>query len=163
MTRVRKGWWRDRRGVAALEFALVCPLLLLLFGGLVDLGMTVWSESCLANAVAQGAQFAYRTQQTGTNVTQMQIRTFVQQVSTLSGVDASSTTAPAYYCLNTTASPPTLDASASGATCATPTYDGSKAGLYVHIIATYTQSAQFPLFTYMVNKTVTESTWVRLL
>jgi Flp pilus assembly protein TadG len=155
-------WRLGERGVAALEFALACPLLLTFFGGVADLGLAVWSQSCLANAVAQGAEYAYRKQQTGTTLTSTQIATYVQTVSTLSGVSASSTTTPAYYCMNVSTSPSTLVASSSGATCASPTYDGGKAGLYVHIIATYQYPAMMPLYSTLVNTTITESTWVRL-
>ena len=58
MMKLRNRQWKDRRGVAALEFALVMPLLMTFFGGVVDLGVAVWSKSCLANAVAQGAECA---------------------------------------------------------------------------------------------------------
>jgi Flp pilus assembly protein TadG len=153
-------WRNNRRGVAALEFALVCPLLLTFFGGVVDLGLAVWSKSCLANAVAQGAQYAYRLQQTGTNVTQTQIQNFVLHVSTLpsSNINVSGTTVPGYYCLNAVTPPPTLAASSSGATCG----DGTKAGLFVKVSATYTYPALMPGYSYMANTTITESTWVRL-
>lgn len=158
MIRFRDRWRLGRRGVAALEFALVCPLLLIFFGGVVDLGLAVWSQSCLANAVAQGAEYAYRTQQSGTNVTQAQIQTVVQNVSSLSNVSASNTTAPSYYCMNTATSPPTLSASSSGATCG----DGTKAGLYVKVVATYAYPAMMPAFSTLVNTAITESAWVRI-
>ena len=161
MTKQRDQWRRDRRGVAALEFALVCPVLLTFFGGVVDLGLAVWSKSCLANAVAQGAQYAYRTQQTGTNVTQTQIRNFVLHVSTLpsANISVSDTTVPGYYCMSTATSPPTLATSTSGANCS----DGTKSGLYVKVSATYTYPALMPAYSYMAGRTITESTWVRLL
>jgi Flp pilus assembly protein TadG len=162
MPRLRNRRRLGQRGVAALEFALVCPLLLTFFGGVADLGLAVWSQSCLANAVAQGAEYAYRKAQTGTTLTSSQIATYVQTVSTLSGVTATSTTTPGYYCMNVSTSPATLVSSTSGATCTAPTYDGGKAGLYVHIIANYAYPAMMPLYSTLVNTTITESTWVRL-
>jgi Flp pilus assembly protein TadG len=150
--------WRDRRAVAALEFALVAPVLLMFFGGAVDLGLAVWSQSCVASAVAQGAQYAVRTQLGGTNVTQAQIQAVVQAASTLSGVSATSTTVPAYYCVSAATTPATLSSSSSGTTCA----DGTKAALYVHVVGSYTYTPVVPGFDKLANLTITESTWARL-
>ena len=51
---------RDHRGAAAAEMALVLPLLLTLFIGLVELGHYFYNEHILVKAVRDGARFAAR-------------------------------------------------------------------------------------------------------
>jgi Flp pilus assembly protein TadG len=48
-----------RRGTAAVEFALVAPFLLLLLGGIVELGRAVYDSAALAGAARAGAQYAW--------------------------------------------------------------------------------------------------------
>jgi Flp pilus assembly protein TadG len=47
-----------RRGMAALEFALAAPLVVLVFGAVYDLGRAIDQTIRLANAVRAGAQYA---------------------------------------------------------------------------------------------------------
>ncbi len=58
MRRVRRGMRRDERGAAAVEFALVVPLLLLLLWGIVDIGRAFYTLNNLASAVREGARSA---------------------------------------------------------------------------------------------------------
>jgi len=52
--------WRDRRGVAALEFALVAPMLLLLIFGAAEIGIVLSQYETLTNTTIVGAmQFAF--------------------------------------------------------------------------------------------------------
>jgi Flp pilus assembly protein TadG len=48
----------DRRGVAAVEFALVTPIFCLLLAGIVDLGGALFTKFKLDSAVTAGANFA---------------------------------------------------------------------------------------------------------
>ena len=50
--------WRDRRGVAALEFALIAPALFLLTVGIIDVGRMMWTASTLDHAAREGARYA---------------------------------------------------------------------------------------------------------
>ncbi len=50
--------WRDRRGVAALEFALVAPALFLLTVGIIDVGRMMWTTSTLDHAAREGVRYA---------------------------------------------------------------------------------------------------------
>jgi Flp pilus assembly protein TadG len=49
---------RSRRGIAALEFALVVPVLILLILATVDYGRAIAQSMRLSNAVRAGAQYA---------------------------------------------------------------------------------------------------------
>ena len=48
----------DRRGVAAVEFALLMPIFCLLLAGIVDLGGALYTKFKLDSAVTAGANFA---------------------------------------------------------------------------------------------------------
>lgn len=59
----RRGWFpgirqRDRRGVAALEFALVAPVVVVLLVGVFDIGFAVEQNMILAAAVQAGGRYA---------------------------------------------------------------------------------------------------------
>jgi Flp pilus assembly protein TadG len=49
---------RDRRGVSAIEFALVAPVLIFMVVGIAQIGKMFYAHSALSNAVAEGARFA---------------------------------------------------------------------------------------------------------
>lgn len=46
------------RGAAAVEFAIILPLLFLVIGGVVDLGRALYSQVTLTNAAREGARAA---------------------------------------------------------------------------------------------------------
>ncbi len=50
--------WRDERGQALTEFALVLPLFLMTIFGAIDLARAVWEENELAFAAREGTRFA---------------------------------------------------------------------------------------------------------
>ena len=149
----------NRRGTASIEFAIACPVMLLLLCGLADFGLALWDKSMLANAVAQGAYYAYLT---GTNVSNATIQTMVQQVSKLSGVNTSNTVGPACYCITGSPLAPVA------ATCTSTCGDSTTPGTYVQIIANYSYTSIFPGVyvldhdSSLINPTLTERTWVRL-
>jgi Flp pilus assembly protein TadG len=151
-----KSWrasrYRPRRGSAAIEFAIACPVMLVFFGGLVDFGLALWDKSTLANAVAQGAYYAYVT---GTSVTSTNVQTMVQSSSGLRNVTAT-VTGPACYCI--TGTPLALAAATCNTTCADTTTSGS----YVKIVANYTYQSILPVYSHLNNPTLTESAIMRL-
>jgi Flp pilus assembly protein TadG len=133
------------RAIAAVEFALVAPVMLLLLGAASDYGLMTWSRSCLANAVAQGAYYAFRT---GTAVTSANVVTLVRNASSLSATSITATaTDPAKcYCpsgmtATTLAALGTAVASCTTSTCP----DGSRPGHYMTITANYTLTGFFAL------------------
>lgn len=58
MYRARLHAWRDDRGAAVIEFALVVPLLLLLLFGIIDMSRAFYTLNNLASAVREGARRA---------------------------------------------------------------------------------------------------------
>jgi Flp pilus assembly protein TadG len=49
---------RDRRGVTAIEFALIAPFFIFLIVGVLQLGGYFYAHSALRNAVSEGARYA---------------------------------------------------------------------------------------------------------
>lgn len=142
----------DRSGLAAIEFAVVGPLLIALLGVMVDMGLSQALENRLAQAVSAGAQYAFTV---GATVTSGSIQSAVQNGTTLSGVTAA-VTGPGLYC--TTGSPATLSADPAGTTCA----DGTLPGTYVRIVASYTYTPLLPQVSTMVSTNLQQSATVRL-
>jgi Flp pilus assembly protein TadG len=66
----RHGATTPRRGVACVEFAVVCPILLLLFLGIVEVGQFANIGHAVSNASREGARIAAR--QSTTNVSKVQ-------------------------------------------------------------------------------------------
>lgn len=56
--RARRGDGRRQRGAAAVEMAIMMPLLLLVLAGIVDFGRFFFTEIQLANAAREGARAA---------------------------------------------------------------------------------------------------------
>lgn len=48
--------WRNNRGASAVEFALVLPILILLFFGIVDFGLLIYDKQIITNASREGAR-----------------------------------------------------------------------------------------------------------
>lgn len=57
MSRLRR-IWRDRRGISAVEFSLISPVLVLGSFATVDAGMAVYEEMMIANTLRSGAHLA---------------------------------------------------------------------------------------------------------
>jgi Flp pilus assembly protein TadG len=152
MKRHRRPFRGNRRGTAAIEFAIACPTVLIMFGGLADFGLALWDKTMLANAVAQGGYYAAVT---GTSVSATTVKTLVQGASKLSSVSAT-VSGPACYCI--TGSPLALAAATCNSTCT----DTTTAGYFVQIRATYTYNSLLPFYSKLNNPTLVEQTIVRL-
>lgn len=146
---------RARRGTAALEFALLTPLLLAFLGGVTDFGLVTIARSQLANAVAQGAQYAILT---GTDVSPTTIKTLVQKASPLNNLTATVTPAAGAACYCISGSPLALVSATCTATCP----DGTAPGEYLTISATYTYNPIMPFYSKMASTTLTEKAQVRI-
>ena len=155
----------DRRGVAALEFALVAPVLLLLLGGVTDFGLVMSGKSQLANGVAQGVQYALLQ---GPGVSAANVKAMVQNGASRAGLAATVTvtiTGPACYCVAGTpaslvASTPALSASYTcTVTCPSP---AMAPGAFVTVAASYAYQPLMPFYSKLANTTVHETATARL-
>jgi len=59
---------RRERGAAAVEMALILPVLLLVLGGIVDLGRAMYGQIIVSNAAREGARMASMTSYTNAQV-----------------------------------------------------------------------------------------------
>jgi Flp pilus assembly protein TadG len=158
-------WTGDRRGIAAVEFAIVAPLLLLLLGGLADYGLVMVGKGQLANGLAQGVQYALLQ---GIGVTGPTVQTVVQNAAARSGVKGTVTvtvTGPACYCVTgmpATLSLPSSPLSASHTCTGTCTPPAAAPGAFLIIQASYVYQPMMPLYSKITNTTVSEVVTARL-
>jgi Flp pilus assembly protein TadG len=123
---------RSRSGNAAVEFALIAPLLLAMLVGMVDVGMGFYQEMEVENAAQVGAQYALVK---GWDVTA--VGTAVAQASTMS--DISLAPAPSSQEWYGCASGTTITPSSQGDPCPA----GGVAATYVTVTA---QATYVPIF-----------------
>jgi Flp pilus assembly protein TadG len=143
---------RRRTGSAAVEFALVTPLLLVMCGGLADFGIMLGFRHRLASGVAQGAGYAFNT---GANVSAAAVQGVVQATASLPSA-AVGVTGPACYCVSGT--PAALAALA----CTNPCPDGTAPGKYVLISGSYSYRSIMPYFSALTSLTIQQSATVRV-
>jgi Flp pilus assembly protein TadG len=156
---------RDRLGVAAVEFALTCPLLLIVIGGLTDFPMAFWTRGAIETGVADGATYAFQQMQAALAqnqpVSTSNISAVVQSSINLANVSVQ-VTPPYLACVsvNQTTTPPiaTLVAAQAGATCP----NRSLPGTYITISASYTFTPMLPFYSWMANTTMAETANVRV-
>lgn len=132
----RGGWWRllhrDRRGNAAIEFALLAAPLILMMVGTVDYGFGIYRQMEVQNAAQAGAEYALKYGFNTTGIT--------SAVTSATAYSISASPAPVQSCgcpSGTTISP-----AACGSSCAS----GATAGVYVTVAAqaTYTTIIPYP-------------------
>lgn len=80
----------DERGAAAVEFALLLPLLLLILFGIIEFGMIMYSREVITNASREGARTGIV--QAITKPTTGEIQTVVTNYLTGTGVDPNAVT-----------------------------------------------------------------------
>jgi len=165
MTRPDPSWFTDRRGVAAIEFALIAPVLLLFLGGIVDFGLLTVGQSQLANGVAQAAQYALLQ---GPSVTAANVQAMVKSGSLRAGLNATVTpviSGPACYCVKgepaalVTPSTPLTGTFTCTGTCPTPE---AAPGAFLTITASFIYQPLMPFYSKLASTTVPESATVRL-
>lgn len=147
-----KQLWTSANGSAAVEFALVCPLLLTMCGGLADFGLLLWARHELASGVSQAAGYAFNT---GPNVSGSAVANVVNAVSSLSSATVT-VTGPACYCISGT------PASLSSQTCGNSCADGATPGVYVTLAASYTYQPMLPVFSQLSSYVIQELATVRI-
>lgn len=146
----------DRRGIAALEFVVVAPVLLTALASLADFGLVLGNRTQLAAAVDAGAAYAFAQGQTVSETKGSVSATDVQaKVLAATALGATvSVTGPATYCIVNAA----LSAAAAGSTCS----DGNPPGTYMIITASYQYEPMLPVYSLMATTTLTETASVRL-
>ncbi len=138
---------RDVRGVAAIEFAIVAPMLVLAMVCTADLGLGIYRKMQVQNAAQAGAEYAIVHGYVSASIT-----TAVSNATTFSGI--SGTPAPSQFCgCPSSTGVTTTDC---GGTCS----GGSSPGTYVSVgaQATYTTILPYPImpnsFTFNAQSTV---------
>jgi Flp pilus assembly protein TadG len=148
----------DRRATAVMEFAIAAPALLYFFVAASDFGLASWKLGCVANAVAQGGYYAFRT---GPTVSQSAVKALVQNASSVSIPAANITTTDPTQCYCPSGTPATLGT--AQANCTTTCSDGTTPGNYMTIAATYRLTGFFSsLGLTKTGETISESVTVRL-
>jgi Flp pilus assembly protein TadG len=142
----------DIRGVAAIEFALIIPVLLMIFGAVVDFTLAFWTKGLLANSVAEGAQYAFLA---GPSASASLIQGIVRQTLSL-GATSVTVTGPTCYCIGGMPAAPT------GAGCAQSCPDSTTAGTYMTISAQFTYQSILPFVNQLGNPNLLETATVRL-
>jgi Flp pilus assembly protein TadG len=125
----------DRSGAAAVELALVLPMLAGILLPMADLGIGAYDKMRVQDAAAAGAQYALEHGFTSSAIT-----TAVQDATSLgSNVTLSPAAVQACYCTNSGAmAPPPSDTTAPSPPCTSGACsDGSTPGTYVTVSTTY--------------------------
>ena len=154
----------DPRGAAAVEFALVAPLLLLLLGGVTDCGLLIAGKSQLANGLAQGVQYALLT---GPSASATTVQGIVRTGAANAGVSPTvsvTVTGPACYC--TSGSPAALSSTSTALsatyTCTSTCPNGGSQQAFMIISASFTYTALMPFYSKLANPVVSEAVTVKL-
>jgi Flp pilus assembly protein TadG len=116
-----KKFRRDRRGVTAVEFAIIAPILIGMFVSVIDLGLGLYTQVQLANAAQAGAAYAM---QKGYNASAM--ATVAQSSTRLTNL----TVATSQFCGCPSATGVTTTS------CTASCGDGLTAGTFAQVTAT---------------------------
>ncbi len=128
--------WRAKDGVAALEFAIVLPVLLFFVAEAFSLGTLFWAKMQVENAARAGAIYA------ATRSVNMTTLNTVVAGATRLGPDIIATPDPTESC----GCPNEADASGViAAACTDQCASGARAGQYVTVFTRTTYSVPFPL------------------
>ena len=83
---------RSQAGAELVEFALVLPMLLVIFGGIVDFGLILQRQQVVTNAAREGARLAVVNYPDGD--VRERVRQFVQQGLNSPGLEPATTVTP---------------------------------------------------------------------
>lgn len=124
---------RGELGLSGIEFAVIAPVLILMFIATVDLGMGFYSKMEVEAAAQAGAEYASIN-----GWDSSKISSAVTSATTVSGLQA--TPAPSEFCGCPSSS------GVSSATCGSTCTSGDKAGTYVTVNAqaTYSTILSYP-------------------
>ncbi len=136
---------RDERGAAAVEFALVLPLLLLVVFGVVTYGLIFTAQISLNSAARDGARAGVVQPLGGTALTCSTIATMARGSSATLGVNSTAVGVTVTGPTGTTCSLAKNAGSVTGAGASSTVCTGSSAGGQVSVVLSYTASSPVPL------------------
>jgi Flp pilus assembly protein TadG len=171
--------WRDRRAIAAVEFALLAPMFCLMLAAAADFGGVLYTKFCLESAVSAASNYALLNASSvsstggaglasklaaiiaGAHVTGWANGTIVVDngptATANSGtIVASGTASNADLCYCPTGSGANISWGSSQA-CSTTCASGGLAGKFVQIVATRTYTPMFSAFGIVKNGAITAS------
>jgi Flp pilus assembly protein TadG len=152
-----------RRGVASVELGLVAPTLITMCVAISDFSIVYHKQLQISSALTAAGEYAYTKGQseTGTALAS-DVASFLQAISAVNLSSASASfngglNAADYYCVS--GSPATYSGPYNiGSTCT----DGSTAGQFISISATYSYTPMFGANKAFLPGTYTQSVIVRL-
>lgn len=122
----RRGGWRTKRGIAALEFGLAVPLLALLLTAIVEIGFTVYQAMQVNYAAEAGLAYAAKNGWDSAGIS---------STSTSSTALSGMTATPAQFCACPSATGLTT------AACDNSCPNGTQAGRYISISVSLTRKS----------------------
>lgn len=144
-----RGLVQNRSGVAAIEFAVIGPVLAMAMVAAADLGLGFYSDMQVQTSAQAGTEYAVAH---GFNATAM--ANAVTAATPASGISASP--APSNFC-----GCPSSD-NVTPVTCGTTCTDGTQAGQYAKVTATRTYSTLIPYPMFPDSFTQTATSTVRI-
>jgi Flp pilus assembly protein TadG len=170
---ILSGLLGDRSGIAAFEFAAAAPVLIVTFGGVTDLGIAIWDHMTTAAAVNAGADYAVAAGQTVTmSGVSSYLTTVAAVVSGASRSGATLTTSNVVVTYNNATTNanygmcycvPSIGVFPNASTsCGTTCPDGTTAGVFVKIQATYNYAPLSPVDTPFLSGSYTDTAMVRV-
>lgn len=170
-------------GIAAVEFALIAPIFVLILAGTIDLGIQIYLEAKIGAAVAAGAEYAAVNASSVNSANGASLASAIANVAanangsgwenssvvvnngpsaTVTGgtLSAGGTAANADSCYCPTGSPPNWSwgtAVACGSACT----GGGIAGKFVTVTASRSVTPLFPAFNFVRGSTITQSALVQ--
>jgi len=147
----------DQRGVAAIETAIVIPILALSAVCVGDLGRCALQRTWVSYAASAGAEYAVANADSSFNASKI---TAAATASTgpAGGISINPDPSEFYGCATATG----VAASTQGATCPSITSTGGTAGKYVSVTATMPFSAMFSAAGISYPSTLTATAMVRI-
>ncbi len=162
-----KALWRDGRGAAAIEFAVLTSSFFIVFLGVLDYGNWFVQDSRLAQAVSDQANYTFK-KRASASFSQSTIQTYIRQatgttatvnVTCNGGTDNASCSSAMTSCKCLSSAGVYASSASCGASCTGPGYSaGAVSGYYVTIAASYS----FPGAILLKNAPLSRRVTVRL-
>jgi Flp pilus assembly protein TadG len=142
----------DRRGVAAIELAILAPTLLFLLMGLFDVGQMTYTAMQVRAAAHAGAQYVYFTANNSQPCSTSGIQTAVQQATPLNVSTTNATSCGVKACVTNN-----VLVATTGSTCPS----GDPPGIYAEISASAAFTPVAPWSTLVLPTTITATSEIR--